>query len=235
MHIDMPVTETIVMSVGGSLIVPGAIDTTFLISLKKFIDMETTSKGRRFIIIAGGGRTARNYQEAAGAVSDLDAEDLDWMGIHATRLNGHLLRTIFRHTAHRVMITNPDEILDVPKNEKVVIAAGYRPGSSTDLRAVQIAEKIGATKVINLSNIDYVYTADPRTNPDAQKIENINWTDFRALIPDEWDPGLSSPFDPIAAKVAQRDNIEVAIINGDKLDEVVKYLDGGEFIGTKIS
>ncbi len=235
MHIDMPVTETIVMSVGGSLIVPGAIDTTFLISLKKFIDMETTSKGRRFIIIAGGGRTARNYQEAAGAVSDLDAEDLDWMGIHATRLNGHLLRTIFRHTAHRVMITNPDEILDVPKNEKVVIAAGYRPGSSTDLRAVQIAEKIGATKVINLSNIDYVYTADPRTNPDAQKIESISWTDFRALIPDEWDPGLSSPFDPIAAKVAQRDNIEVAIINGDKLDEVVKYLDGGEFIGTKIS
>ena len=235
MHIDMPVTETIVMSVGGSLIVPCAIDTTFLTSLKKFIDMETTSKGRRFIIIAGGGRTARNYQEAASAVSDLDAEDLDWMGIHATRLNGHLLRTIFRHTAHRVMITNPDEILDVPKNEKVVIAAGYRPGSSTDLRAVQIAEKIGATKVINLSNIDYVYTADPRTNPDAQKIESISWTDFRALIPDEWDPGLSSPFDPIAAKVAQRDNIEVAIINGDKLDEVVKYLDGGEFIGTKIS
>ena len=235
MHIDMPVTETIVMSVGGSLIVPGAIDTTFLISLKKFIDMETTSKGRRFIIIAGGGRTARNYQEAAGAVSDLDAEDLDWMGIHATRLNGHLLRTIFRHTAHRVMITNPDEILDVPKNEKVVIAAGYRPGSSTDLRAVQIAEKIGATKVINLSNIDYVYTADPRTNPDAQKIENINWTDFHALIPDEWDPGLSSPFDPIAAKVAQRDNIEVAIINGTRLDEVVKYLEGESFVGTKIS
>ena len=235
MHIDMPVTETIVMSVGGSLIVPGAIDTTFLTSLKKFIDMETTSKGRRFIIIAGGGRTARNYQDAAGAVSDLDAEDLDWMGIHATRLNGHLLRTIFRHTAHRVMITNPDEILDVPKNEKVVIAAGYRPGSSTDLRAVQIAEKIGATKVINLSNIDYVYSADPRTNPDAQKIESISWPDFRALIPADWDPGLSSPFDPIAAKVAQRDNIEVAIINGDKLDEVVKYLDGEEFIGTKIS
>ena len=231
----MSTTETIVMSVGGSLIVPGAIDTTFLTSLKKFIDMETTEKGRRFIIIAGGGRTARNYQEAASSVSDLDAEDLDWMGIHATRLNGHLLRTIFRHTAHRVMITNPDEILDVPKHEKVVIAAGYRPGSSTDLRAVQIAEKIGATKVINLSNIDYVYTADPRANPDAKKIENISWADFRTLIPADWDPGLSSPFDPIAAKVAQRDNIEVAIINGDNLEEVVKYLDGETFVGTKIS
>jgi len=233
MHIDM--SETIVMSVGGSLIVPGGIDTAFLRNLKTFIDTQTSEHGRRFIIIAGGGRTARNYQEAAGAVSDLTSEDLDWMGIHATRLNGHLLRTIFRHTAHRVMITNPDEILDVPKNEKVVIAAGYRPGSSTDLRAVQIAEKIGATKVINLSNIDYVYTADPRKDPEAKKIETISWADFRAMIPADWDPGLSSPFDPIAAKVAQRDNIEVAIINGDKLSEVVKYLDGEPFIGTRIS
>ncbi len=232
MHTDM--SETIVMSVGGSLIVPGAIDTTFLANLKKFIDIEAAN-GRRFIIIAGGGRTARNYQEAAANVSELNSEDLDWMGIHATRLNGHLLRTIFRDSAHRVMITNPDEILDVPKNEKVVIAAGYRPGSSTDLRAIQIAEKIGAQKVINLSNIDYVYTADPRTNPDAQKIENISWTDFRALIPTDWDPGLSSPFDPIAAKVAQRDNIEVAIINGERLEEVVKYLHNQPFVGTKIS
>ena len=235
MHIDMINSETIVMSVGGSLIVPGAIDTVFLTNLKAFIDTQTTEYGRRFIIIAGGGRTARNYQEAAAAVSDLNAEDLDWMGIHATRLNGHLLRTIFRDTAHRVMITNPDEVLDVPKHEKVVIAAGYRPGSSTDLRAVQIAEKLGATKVINLSNIDYVYTADPRTNPEATKIESINWPDFRALIPSDWDPGLSSPFDPIAAKVAERDNIEVAIINGDRLEEVVKYLEGDAFVGTLIS
>ncbi len=227
--------ETIVMSVGGSLIVPGGIDTAFLKNLKQFIKTETTEEGRRFIIIAGGGRTARNYQEAAAAVSDLNAEDLDWMGIHATRLNGHLLRTVFRDLAHRVMITNPDEILDVPRHEKVVIAAGYRPGSSTDLRAVQIAEKIGASKVINLSNIDYVYTADPRKNPDATKIETISWTDFRAMIPADWDPGLSSPFDPVAAKVAQRDGIEVAIINGDKLGEVMKYLSGETFVGTKIS
>lgn len=230
----MPTNETIVMSVGGSLIVPGEIDTSFLTSLKNFVDRETAS-GRRFIIIAGGGRTARNYQEAAGAVTSLKNEDLDWMGIHATRLNGHLLRTIFRDTAHRVMLTNPDDIQDVPSNEKVVIASGYRPGASTDLRAVQIAKLVGATKVINLSNIDYVYTADPRKNEDAIKIENITWDDFRALIPKEWDPGLSSPFDPVAAKEAAENSIGVAIINGDKLSEVGKYLNEESFIGTSIS
>lgn len=230
----MNTNETIVMSVGGSLIVPDGIDTTFLKTLKVLVDTQT-KLGRRFIIIAGGGRTARNYQDAAASVSDLTADDLDWMGIHATRLNGHLLRTIFRESAYRVMITNPDEILDVPATEKVVIASGYRPGSSTDLRAVQIAARVGAKTVINLSNIDYVYTADPRTNPDAQKIETISWSDFRALIPSEWDPGLSSPFDPIAAKEAEREGLEVAIINGNHETALLNYLNGQDFVGTKIS
>jgi uridylate kinase len=100
---------------------------------------------------------------------------------------------------------------------------------------VQIAQRVGATKVINLSNIDYVYTADPRTNPDATLIETISWNDFRALIPSEWDPGLSSPFDPIAAKLAESENIEVAIINGENLSHVTNYLQSESFIGTRIS
>jgi uridylate kinase len=226
--------ETVVMSVGGSLIVPDQIDTNFLSTFKKFIDDET-ALGRRFIIIAGGGRTARRYQDAASDVTDLTPDDLDWMGIHATRLNGHLLRTIFRDSAYKVMITNPDEILDVSKDEKVIIASGYRPGCSTDLRAVQIAERVGAKKVINLSNIDYVYTDDPRKNPEATIIKNFSWSDFRAMIPSDWDPGMSAPFDPIAAKEADEKNIEVAVINGNKPESLIDYLHGDEFIGTKIS
>lgn len=226
--------ETIVMSVGGSLIVPDEIDTTFLSQLKKLVHDEIAQNGRRFIIIAGGGSTARKYQDAAGAVTDLESDDLDWMGIHATRLNGHLLLTIFRDIAHPVMLTNPDEINDVPKDTRLVIASGYRPGASTDLRAVQIAKYRGATKLINLSNIDYVYTADPKKDPSAQKIEDIAWNDFIALIPEEWDPGLSSPFDPIAAREARSQSIEVAILNGTKLEELQKYLNDQPFVGTKI-
>jgi len=231
----MHTTETIVMSVGGSLIVPDEIATDFLTTLKTFISDQTTNHGRRFILIAGGGRTARNYQDAAAAVSELAAEDLDWMGIHATRLNGHLLRTIFRDIAHPEMITNPDDILDVPGEPAVIVASGYRPGSSTDLRAIQIANHVGAKKVINLSNIDYVYTADPRTDDTATKIETISWAEFRALIPSEWDPGMSAPFDPIAARAADEQGIEVAIINGNKPEALVDYLDQKPFVGTVVS
>lgn len=226
--------ETIVMSVGGSLIVPGEIDTHFLSSLKELIELQTSSQGRRFIIITGGGIVARKYADAAKAVSNLDNEDLDWLGIHATRLNGHLLRTVFKTIAHPVIITNPDDILDVPKSAQLIVAAGYRPGASTDLRAVQIATRVGAKKVINLSNTDYVYTANPKTNPNAQKIEDVSWDDFRKLIPEKWDPGLSSPFDPIAAKEAQAHDMEVACINGANLGSLKNYLDGEPFVGTRI-
>lgn len=227
--------ERIVVSVGGSLIVPDAIDTTFLSALKALV-LEKIAQGYSFAIIAGGGKTARRYQDAAHAVAaETPAHDLDWLGIHATRLNGHLLRTILREVAHPVMITNPDEVADAPAEAKVIIAAGYRPGGSTDLRAVQIAERVGAQKVVNLSNIDYVYERDPREDPAAKKFERISWAAYRALIPPEWDPGLSAPFDPVAAREAERLGLEVAILNGAHLERFSSYLAGKPCEGTIIN
>ena len=217
------------------MIVPDGIDTDFLKRFKELV-LKKVERGYSFVIICGGGKTARNYQDAARKVhGDLSANDLDWLGIHSTRLNGHLLRTIFREVAYPTMVTNPDEVLDAPHDARVIIAAGYRPGASTDLRAVQIASRTGATKLVNLSNIDYVYTDDPKTNPNAQKIEKTSWAEFRKLIPSEWDPGLSSPFDPVAAKEAEALNLEVAIMNGAHLDEFGNYIDGRPFTGTVIS
>ncbi len=225
-------TETIVMSVGGSLIVPDAIDTQFLSNLKNLVDTHTAS-GRRFIIIAGGGRTARRYQDAAKAVTTLTSDDLDWMGIHATRINGHLLRTIFKTTAHPVVYHKLDAGIQ-ELTEPVIVCGGAKPGCSSDYVATFYAGVIGAKHLVNLSNTDYVYTDNPKTNPDAQPIEDITWADFRKLIPENWDPGLSSPFDPIAAKEAEKLGIEVAQINGAKLEALSAYLDGKPFVGTRI-
>ncbi len=83
--------------------------------------------------------------------------------------------------------------------------------------------------------MDYVYTEDPRKNPDAKKIESSSWADFRKLIPEDWDPGLSAPFDPVAAKEAERLGLEVAIINGNHETALADYLEQKEFVGTKIS
>lgn len=225
--------EHVVVSVGGSLIVPGGIDTDFLSSFRALI-LKKVSEGFSFSIIAGGGKTAREYQDAAEKIAgDLPREDLDWLGIHATRMNGHLLRTLFREDAHHVIIKDPADAATI--EDRILIAAGWRPGFSTDYCAVLIAKALGAKKVANLSNIDYVYDKDPKKDKDAKKFEKLSWSEFRALIPDHWDPGLSSPFDPIAAREAEELGLEVAIMNGAHLDRFAAYLDGKPFKGTVIS
>ncbi len=227
--------EYIVVSVGGSLLVPGDIDISFLTRFRELV-LSKTRAGSSFYIVAGGGRLARNYQEAAATIRKeeaLEREDVDWLGIHSTRLNAHLLRTIFIEEAQPKIIKNPTNRFR--GRENIVIGAGWKPGWSTDYCAVMAAKTLGATKLVNLSNIDYVYTEDPRKNPDAKKIESIDWAAFRKLIPDEWDPGLSAPFDPIAAKEAEALGLEVAIINGANLSAFSDYLDGKPFIGTVIS
>ncbi len=221
-----------VISLGGSLIVPENINNLFL---KDFINLikEYTAKNFKFIIITGGGHTARNYINSAKELCTPTNTDLDWIGIASTRLNSELLRVIFGDLAYDSIILNPDII---PSTDKpIIMSAGWKPGNSSDLAAVHAANSVNTKTVINLSNIDYAYDKDPRTNPDAVKIENTTWSEFRKLLPVEWDPGLNAPFDPIAAKKAEELGIEVAIMNGKNLDNLRDYLDGNEFIGTKIT
>lgn len=224
--------ERIVVSVGGSLIVPDAIDTEFLAQFKALI-IEKVQRGLSFTIIAGGGKTARRYQEAANTVTPLSRQDVDWIGIHSTRLNGQLLRNIFVGYAHPQVIHNPT--IDIEVEEPIIICSGWQPGCSTDYVATLMAKNLGAKRLVNLSNIDYVYDKDPNKYPDAKKFEKLSWEEFRGLIPVEWHPGLSSPFDPIAAKEAEALGLEVAIMNGRKLEELSHYLDDTPFVGTVIS
>jgi uridylate kinase len=225
--------EYVVVSVGGSLIVPDQIDVTFLKNLRELV-LRKVKEGLNFYIIAGGGKLARRYQDAAkDARGNLSAEDADWIGIHATRLNAHLLRTIFAEDAQDRIVKNPTRSINT--KYPVIIGSGWKPGNSTDYCAVMAAKKIGAKRVVNLSNIDYVYTADPRKDPSAKKIEKASWAEFRKIIPEKWDPGLSSPFDPVAAKEAEASGIEVAIMNGANLGELENYVSGKPFIGTVVS
>ncbi len=220
---------TVVISLGGSIIVPDGIDVDLLRELRRIV---LSSAEERFIVICGGGKVCRRYQDAAKTFGETSKNDLDWIGIRATRLNAELVRVCFGADAYEKVIHDPLEPIDAAS--RVIVGAGFEPGSSTDLRAVQLAERFQADRVINMSNIDYVYSADPKKEPTAVKLETVSWQTFRRLVGDMWDPGMNMPFDPIASKEAERLGLEVAIIGND-MGNFEKLLRGEPFRGTIIS
>jgi uridylate kinase len=121
-----------------------------------------------------------------------------------------------------------------PLMGRVLVAAGWKPGFSSDYDAVLLAERFNADKVINLSNIEKVYTDDPKKNPDAKPIDAISWADFRAMVGDEWVPGKNVPFDPIASRHASKIGIKVICAAGKDLPNLKKILNDEEFVGTTI-
>lgn len=231
MTMNLGYPQLTIIALGGSIMVPGEIDHNFLINFKTFIELYT-NKGFHFVIVAGGGKVARNYQEAAEKVIDVGDEDKDWLGIHATRLNAHLLRTIFRDIADPFVIDSRGKIIKI--EFPVTIASGWQPGWSTDYIATCLAVDFDTNKIIIAGKPDHVYDKDNQKYPDAKPLPKLTWSQYRQLIPDKWTPGFSSPVDPIAAKLAEEHHVQATIINGHDLINFAKVLDEKEFVGTVI-
>ena len=224
------------MSIGGSLVVPNeGIDTKFLSELNKFIREQLAKHpNRQFFLVIGGGSTAGAYINAGRQVigGELTRDDLDWLGIHTTKLNAHLVRTIFRDIAHPYIIKHYEIIRKV--TEPVVVAAGWKPGWSTDYDAIMLCEDYDVKEVVNLSNVKQVYNKDPKEFKDAKPVDKFSWKDFRKMVGDKWVPRMNTPFDPVAAKKAEELGVKVVVMSGADFDNVRKYFDGEKFLGTVI-
>lgn len=222
--------KTVVISLGGSLIAPGDIDSVFLDNFRKTVE-RYVRKGHNFVIICGGGSTARKYQESLRKLIGNDEEALDWIGIEATRLNASLVNRLFGRHSESEIITDPTK--KITSKKPVLVASGWKPGRSTDYDAVLLAKQLKADSVINMSNVDYVYDKDPRRYNNVKKIRSMPWKAFINIVGTEWKAGLNAPFDPIAAREARISGIK-AIIIGKKLSNLENLLDGKNFNGTVI-
>ncbi len=229
-YINKMAKEIIVISLGGSLVAPDKIDLTFLNNFKNVI--LNNLNGRRFYISVGGGKICRVYQQVLEEYGASDTER-DWAGIGVTRINAQIVRQIFGDLACPKIGTDPTKKLG--SEYDIFISGGWKPGRSTDYGTVILAKTVGAKTVINLTNIDYVYDKDPSKFPDAKKIEKMGWSDYRKIVGPKWSPGLSSPFDPIASQIAEKQKLRVAIINGKHLERLDSFLNNKPFVGTTIN
>jgi len=223
-----------VLSLGGSIVAPDLPDTGFLTEFSALVrSWLSEDHSRKLIMVVGGGGPARSWQNAYRTICPGENnEQADWIGIMATRLNAQLLRALFSDICPAEVIYDPTQV-DVFSG-RILVAAGWKPGFSTDNDAVLLAERFNADTVINLSNIAKVYTDDPRTNPDAKPIDEISWSDFRKLVGDEWIPGKNIPFDPVASQHAQKSGLTVICAAGRDIENLRAILNKEPFTGTII-
>ena len=227
---DKSKKKKIIISLGGSLISKEdeEINKDYIIKFKEFISSFSDIK---FIVVVGGGKISRKYIDSAKELG-VNKEGQDWIGIMATRINAEFVKAVFSNLAYEKVIYDPHEKIRVDK--KVIIYAGYKPGWSTDYDAVLLAETYGAKKILNMSNIKYIYDKNPKENSDAKAIKEMSWKEFKRQFGEEWNPGMNSPFDPIAGKKASEIGIEVAVVDGEDLSNVKNYLADSPFEGTII-
>jgi len=222
----------VVLSVGGSLIVPDTIDTTFIQALVSTLKT-TATDGYFFAIVIGGGATSRRYQQAAQSIAQVPVAAIDQIGIASTRLNAELVRCSLGELTDRQIFTTPHT--QKPLTKPVRVFSGWQPGCSTDDVAVRIAVHLKSTTVINVSNTEYVYDCDPAQHSHAQPLPKLTWKEYRQLIPHDWQPGMHAPFDPVAARRADRHQITVRFINGTSVTSLAKIIAGSATPGTVIT
>lgn len=222
----------IVMSVGGSIAVPKGNKVDYLEELGallgKYIDRH------RFILVVGGGRTARRYIKLSRELG-ADEAYLDEIGIHCSRLNAMLLKAAFPPEVHTAFGRDIEDTVRLSHIYDVVVTGGTHPGHTTDAVATILCERTGADRFINATAVDGIYDRDPEIHPDATRFDEIDATELLSLLmstPAEAGPNLV--VDPLAVRILIRSDIRGCVLDGRDLTELENALGDEGFKGTRI-
>jgi uridylate kinase len=225
----------IIISIGGSLLTKELTIENF----KKYADvfLKLKDAGHQLAVVCGGGKVCRDYRDIARGFTD-DADALDFIGIMATHINASTVAAVLDENGHLVKWGTLEVALkDVKKHfgEKILVGGGYEVGASSDYDAALFAEVIDADMLINASNIDGVYTTDPRKDPDAKKIDKLTHEEFEKIImQNPQTPGEYRLFDLPATKLIKKLKLKTVFIDGNDPEEILRAVEGNHN-GTVIS
>ena len=225
--------EIVVMSLGGSLIVPEHVDTKWIDNFKKTI-LGLTKK-YKFAIVCGGGFIAREYITILKE-EHKSKKQQSIAGIQVTRINAKIMSEVFQDKANKTLPVEMKQVKDMLQKEDIVFcgALRYAPNQTSDSTAAKLAKYL-KTRFINLTNVDGLYTSNPSKNKDAKFIKNISWNEFEKKASKiEYRPGQHFVLDQKASTIIKKHKITTYIL-GKNLNNLKNLLDNKKFIGTIIS
>ena len=220
--------QKLVISVGGSLLVPKLPPQAE--NFKKYANflMDLSFHGHYVLAVCGGGELARDYQRKL-APRDFHGRDL--AGIKATKENAMKLCRYLGNFGTKVIL----DYRSVPRyyGKKIVCVGGNKPGHSTDWDAAFFAQRLSADLIINATNVDGIYSCDPKKSKLAELIPDITYDTYLKQFGSAWEPGMHAPFDYKAASlmVNSKHRIPTVIVNGTNLENILAAIEGKK-VGT---
>lgn len=224
--------KVVVLSLGGSLIIPDNIDISFLKKFKKTI-LKNTNK-HKFIVVCGGGNIARKYISALKKVR-MNETFQSFAGISATRMNARFMSYFFNQNQERGIPHKMKELKRYIKKYDVIFcgALEYKPRQTSDSTAAEIAKKFKAI-FINLTNVSGLHDKNPKEYKNAKFISKISWEDFDKMANKmKFKPGQHFVLDQTASKRIKKNKITTYIL-GQNMKHLDNLLKGKKFRGTVI-
>lgn len=191
--------------------------------------------GHRMVVVVGGGEPSRTYINAARSLG-ADHATCDEIGIMVTRINALLLSIAFGEASSRNIIGSFEDLerqLDAAR-DKILVGGGFTPAQSTDAVAALIAERLKADLLVKTTDVDGVYNADPKKNPDAKLLREVSIRRLRKILGQESTPGEYRLLDQVSLSILERSRIPVVIVNGSDPENIVRAA-SGEKVGTRIN
>lgn len=187
----------------------------------------------QLFVVTGGGEAARQYITLA---RNLGAEEtsLDEIGIMASRINAKILIAGLGESAHPVIPANLEDFAHVQGLGRIIVTGGMMPGQSTNAVASLIAEKVRARIFVNASDVDGVYTSDPKSNKTARKLAEVNVAQFSKIISSmNKSAGTYELMDQIALNIIARSRIPTRIVQC--LPELIRKAVEEQAVGTLVT
>lgn len=225
----MTLDMTLVYSLGGSVLCQQSLQ-----EIQKFAaNLKQIARDHQVYVVVGGGKIARDYIETARSLGAAESF-CDLLGIGVTRLNAKILIAALGESAAPEPAGTYPRALELSAGGKIVVLGGMQPGQTTDAVAALLAEYVHARKLIVVTSVDGVYSADPNIDPGAQKISRMTPAELVSIsMGTRLRAGSRSPVDPLAAKIIERSSIPTVVVYGDAKN-LKKAFEGGH-TGTEIS
>ncbi|MEM4699377.1 MAG: UMP kinase [Candidatus Nezhaarchaeales archaeon] len=188
--------------------------------------------GHSLCVVIGGGEPARRFIEVAKRVGCNEAI-CDEIGIGISRINALIFASLLGDDAYPSIPSNYFEAKEALSSGKIVVCGGFQPGQSTVAVAASMAELMRADLLVVATDVDGVYSADPKEDPKAVKLTKLTYRDLEKFLTFKAEAGTYKLFDLLAIKILERAKIPTVVVDGRDPSVLFKILEG-EAVGSLI-